>query len=207
MRIYIQNFNLILPERGNENIEQESVYALFTKQNAPDGVYICTESDNLCLPKYWGLCKEKAKSIAFIKGDMKRMISLYGYDAGIKLLEPVTETKLVEHGSLDDALNDHTSFENTKILLDAGSEAAEFCKKIGCKWYLPTLNEMTEFFGYKKEIDAALTIAGGEPFFYGWHWTSTRHSSNCYWVFYWDNGFRSSLNQYYFNRVRPVSAF
>ena len=181
----------------------------FTKQFAPDGIYIFTESGQLILPKFWGNYEnsEEAKYIAFVKGDMKRMIALKGSDEGLELLEDGVKVALEEYSSIDAALKDNSGYSNTEKLLKVDSKVAEFCKELGKEWYLPAIGEMNAFYTIKKEVDAALAIAGGEPFFYGWHWTSTRYSSCRNWVYLWGNGNRDDDSQGSNYRVRPVSAF
>jgi len=206
MNIYINSLNLSFADRSDK-MQPQNGYVPFTKENCTDGIYICTESNQLWLPQFFGLCTEKAKCIAFVKGDMKRMIALKGSDSDLQMLEDGVKVALEEYDTIEKAMKDNSGFENTEKLLKAGSKVAEFCKTFGDKWYIPTLNEMNTFFDSKKEIDAALTIAGGEPFFYGWHWTSTRYSSCRNWIYYWFDGDRDDDYQFGDNRVRPVSAF
>jgi len=205
MNIFIRNLNVSFPDKRQTVCQSE--YVPSTKENCSDGVYICTESDKLWLPQFFGLCKEKAKCVAFVKGDMKRMISLKGSDSGLQMLPDGVKVALEEYSSVENALKDNTGRTNTEAFLKAGSKAAEFCKEMGPDWYIPTLNEMNTFFENKKEIDAALTIAGGDPIPPYYHWTSTRYSSRSNWIFDWFNGSRSIYDQDNNFRVRPVSAF
>jgi len=114
---------------------------------------------------------------------------------------------LTEYSSVEKALEDNSGKENTDKLCKAGSKAALFCREFGPSWYLPTLSEMRLLFDSKKEIDAAITIAGGEPLNWRYHWTSTRYNKTCNWIFDWCGGDRRYCNQRDRNRVRPVSAF
>lgn len=214
MNIYIKNLNLSFPDRRdfeNNNVADchkstNSSIPIFSKHAAPDGTYVYTDS-GLWLPQYWGLCEDKAKSIAFIKGDMKRMIALKGSDEGIELLEDGVKVALEEYDSIEKALKDNAGFENTEVLLKAGSKAAAFCKSFGKEWYLPTLNEMTTLQEDRNRIDAALTICGGEPLPTLYHWTSTRYNSRCNFFLDWTYGYRYYYVQDDSMRVRPVSAF
>ena len=205
MDIIIQNLNLSLAT-GLQN--RKSVgYSPSTKENCSDGVYIRTESGNLWLPQFFGLCEEKATSVALINSEKKLLVSLRGSDKAFSLLPEDKKSSLKKFSSIDEALIDFSGYENTENLLKEGSLAAEYCKELGPSWYIPALGEKNAMFEKKKEIDAALTIAGGEPLYDGWHWTSTRCSDKSYWVLYWDDGDSSIYNQSYHYRVRPVSAF
>lgn len=205
MDIIIQNLNLSYAT-GLQN-KRSGGYSPSTKENCSDGVYIHAESGSLWLPQFFGLCEEKATSVALIKGEKKWLVSLKGSDKALSLLPEDKKSSLKQYSSTEEALTDYNGYENTENLLKEGSMAAEYCKGLGSAWYIPALGEFNAIFEKKKEIDTALTIAGGEPLYYGWHWTSTRYSDKSYWVLNWNNGLRSNLNQNNSHRVRPVSAF
>ncbi len=205
MDIIIQNLNLSLIASGLQE-SHLGKYKPMTKENCTDGVFICTAS-GLWLPQFFGLCSEKAVAIALVKEGKKLMISLSGSEKDLILLADKKKTSIKQYSSVDEALTDNSGINNTEELIKADSEAAKFCKETGTSWYIPTLAEMNLMFTYKKEIDSAITIAGGEPLYYGWHWTSTRYSDGSYWIFYWVNGNRNIDSQIDFDRVRPVSAF
>jgi len=204
MDIIIQNLNLSLIASGLQS--HLGKYKPMTKENCTDGVFICTAS-GLWLPQFFGLCIEKAVAIALVQEGKKLMISLSGSEKDITLLEKNKRTSIKQYSSVDEALTDNSGINNTEELIKADSEAAKFCKEIGPSWYIPTLAEMNLMFTYKKEIDSAITIAGGEPLYCGWHWTSTRYSDGSYCIFYWNDGGRDGINQSGISRVRPVSAF
>lgn len=205
MDIIIQNLNLSFPT-GLQSGKSEG-YSPSTKEDCRDSVYIHTESGSLWLPQFFGLCEEKATSVALIKGEKKWLVSLKGSDKGLPLLHEDKKSVLQQFPLIDEALTDFSGYENTENLLKEGSPAAEYCKELGSAWYIPALAEIYAMFEKKKEIDAALTIAGGEPLHYGWHWTSTLASDKYYWVLYWNHGGRGGNGQIHGNRVRPVSAF
>lgn len=206
MDIIIQTLNLSLATTGLQK-KHSAVYQPMTKENCTDGVYILTESEQLWLPQFFGLCEEKATAAALINGDKRLLISLKGTEKDIPLLPEKKRPPIKRFSSIDEALADNAGESNTYELLNAESKAAQFCKEIGPSWYIPTLYEMTILFEKKKDIDAALSIADGDPLFCGWHWSSTRHSDGAYWVFDWNYGNRLNLDQYGDYRVRPVSAF
>lgn len=203
MDIIIQNLHLSL--NGDQVVK--SGYAPYTKENCPDGVYIKDESGKLWLPQFWGLSDKKADSVAFLKGKTRILVALKGSDNDLELLPSGKKTNIAKRGDIDEALKDVSGMDNMDELCRNESKAAKFCRDKSFEWRLPTLPEINELFSEKKIIDAAITIAGGEPLYSVWYWTSTKYSEFSYWIFDWSNGDRDSNNQNNDYRVRPVSAF
>lgn len=211
--INIKNLIITLPNRGesgkpvNQPLRTGRSYQPQSKETATDGVYIYTENGHLWLPQFWGLSGETPQSVVVIRGEKKLCVSLKGSSNGMMLLDSEKRQTGKCFTSMEDALNDWDGKKNTEKLLRLGSPAAQFCKELGEEWYLPALGELSFLQENKSMVDSALILSGGEPLFYGWHWTSTRKSDNCNWVLSWDSGGRDDCYLYLNLRVRPVSAF
>lgn len=172
-----------------------------------DGVFICTESKELFPPSEWDGSKGKAIGVAIIESEKRLLVALKGSDKDLELLGIGKDSGLEAYPTISKAKKDTDGRKNMEALLKAGSEAAKFCKEWGEEWHIPTLNDMEMMYSHQDELDEALEKAGGEPLYKGWHWTCTRQSENYYFVFYWDDGSRSSSIQDDDNMVRPVSRF
>lgn len=104
-----------------------------------------------------------------------------------------------------DAVADWNGKANTEHLKEIGLNE-EIKLKDG--WYIPSLGEMYLIFLNRKEINGAMTFAGGLPIAGVWYWTSTEYSASGAWYLGLDSGFAG----YYTKasdtfRVRAVSAF
>lgn len=187
----------------------------FSKETAPDGIYIYTESAGLVLPKFWGLYEESGKPVAAaIIADRSLLVALEGSESSLMLLDWEKELQSAKYETFEEALKDDKGKETTAQLAEMGSPAAKFCIEYHCgqiaasEWYLPTLSDFQLMYDNKKELDIALAICGGNAIETNdWHWTSTRRydKSNC--ILDWDYGDRGSGIQDDHCRVRPVSAF
>lgn len=172
-----------------------------------DGVFICTELKELFPPSEWDDSKGKAIGVAIIEGEKRLLVALKGSEKDLELLGSGKDSGLEAYSTVSKAKKDTDGRKNTEVLLKAGSEAAKFCKELGGKWYIPTLNDMELMYSHQDELDEALEKAGGEPLYKGWHWTCTQQSENYYFVFNWSYGYWYNDNQYDYIRVRPVSRF
>jgi hypothetical protein len=56
----------------------------------------------------------------------------------------------------------------------------------GANGYLPSLGEWAEAYQYKEDIDAAMTLIGGDVI--DSSWSSTQYDETSAWRFYWSNG-------------------
>ena len=97
-----------------------------------------------------------------------------------------------------------------------GQKNTEHLKAVGLSdnislsdgWYIPSMGEMLFIFTHRKEVNAALEKAGGQPIADDWYWTSTEYSATNAWNLGLGNGFmRSDTKATSTRRVRPVSAF
>ena len=75
-------------------------------------------------------------------------------------------------------------------------------------WYIPTLAVLEVMCFLKKEINAAIKFAGGEPLSEECYWSSTEYSRNGARGVYFGNGYASYRSfKYNSGVVRPVAAF
>lgn len=184
---------------------------IYTKNEAPAGVYIFTEKKNCIEPKFWGLYEESEKPVgAIIIGEHPIIVALKGSDNEMKLLDYDVENNnpIIEK----DFHNDFNGEAYTEYLAGIGSPAAKFCRDYSCgnipkgKWYLPSIGEFIVMFENKKRLDIALAVCGGDMIESGfWHWTSTHRSIKSNFIFLWYYGSRDFINQNNNYRVRPVS--
>ena len=105
-----------------------------------------------------------------------------------------------------DAVADWNGQENTEHL-----KAVWLSDNISLSdgWYIPSMGEMLFIFTHRKEVNAALEKAGGQPIANSWYWTSTEYSATNAWYLYLNDGYTSIWGTKAANRhrVRPVSAF
>ena len=97
-----------------------------------------------------------------------------------------------------------------------GQKNTEHLKAVGLSdnislsdgWYIPSMGEMLFIFTHRKEVNAALEKAGGQPIADDWYWTSTEYSAAYAWLLSLNSGYMGSHTKATIpNRVRPVSAF
>lgn len=217
MKINIENLNIYICPSGcisetpKETVSEEFNTSGYTSKwypndSAPDGIYIATKDK--CwkkeyvndIPKY-----EPIRGVAVINGDHKIVVHPKGSEKDIVLLESGKKSSLKQFNDYSEGVKDFNGFKNTEELLKLDSLAAQYCKKIGKEWYIPSFGEMSLLFGCKPELDYVLSLIG-EPLSYGWHWMSTRKSDSCNFVFNWIDGYWDYSGQSDCNRVRPVSA-
>lgn len=188
---------------------------LFTKQTVGKGVFIFTRNGNFILSKFWGLYEQSETPVGVvILADRNLFVALEGSTGGLILLDHKKELTGKKHESWDKARSDTNGMKATLDLASLGSPAAQFCLDYACgqiekgQWYLETTDDAQLKFDHKKELDIALSIAGGNAIETDdWHWTCTRRYDKSNWVLYWSNGYRASGSQSSSFRVRPVSAF
>lgn len=187
------------------------------KLNVEDGVpYIYTSSGLFVLPQFWGLYEEMEKpvGIALKEGGHGVLVALKGSEEYLVLLNEYQKNVTGKSFSNDEeAKNDWNGKENTELFVKYGSPAAKFCADYETEtvqkgnWWLPSYAEMELICRHKDKIDACLTICGGSPLFYGWHWTSTQFEFRSAWIFIWVYGYTDSNFKGDKNWVRPVSCF
>jgi len=218
MDIIIQNLNLSIYANACDGMAELSTIVqktsdlernesdVYTKESAPDGVYLYADDGGLWTPKAFKVCNPivTVKGVAIIKGGQRLVVALKGSD-DLMLLERDKTLPGKIYETYQRALKDNEGYDNTEKLLKLDSPAAKFCKMLGKEWYLPTMSEMQLMCEYKDELDECLSLAG-DKMPDEWHWTSTRYSERSHYVFDWGLGNRGISYLSSFSRVRPVSA-
>ena len=176
-----------------------------------DGVYyICDDENNTIVPYKATLTPPKdAMGVLLVQGERSIIIALRDCNDG----EETTLTKQKDPSNLKgnyidtciDAVADWKGQKNTEHLKAVGLSDNI---SLSDGWYIPSMGEMLFIFTHRKEVNAALEKAGGQPIADDWYWTSTEYSATRAW--YLDLGSGSMNNGTKAagtNRVRPVSAF
>lgn len=185
---------------------------IFTSEIVSNGVYIYTNDHKFIDPKFWGLYEQEEKTICAVIVNNGNALFVYPkdmYGEHTPLLNFGQQQTGEQIPTIEAALKDYDGEENTKALSDAGSEIAKEILILTMgerKWHIPALGELQLMHENKEMLDATLAISGNEPLLDSWYWSSTRRSYNSNFVFDWSDDGRSSIDQYYIDRVRPVSA-
>ena len=176
-----------------------------------DGVYyICDDEKKTIVPFKATLTPpEDAMGVLLVQGERSIIIALRDCNDG----EETTLTKQKDPSNLKgnyidtciDAVADWNGQKNTEHLKAVGLSDNI---SLSDGWYIPSMGEMLFIFTHRKEVNAALEKAGGQPIADDWYWTSTESSATYAWHLSLTNG------TMHFNakatptcRVRPVSAF
>ena len=177
-----------------------------------DGVYyICDDEKKTIVPYKATLTPpEDAMGVLLVQGERSIIIALRDCNDG----EETTLTKQKDPSNLKgnyidtciDAVADWNGQKNTEHLKAVGLSDNI---SLSDGWYIPSMGEMLFIFTHRKEVNAALEKAGGQPIADDWYWTSTEYSATNAWFLslaYGDmgNGFTKATTTL---RVRPVSAF
>ena len=176
-----------------------------------DGVYyICDDEKKTIVPYKATLTPpEDAMGVLLVQGERSIIIALQDCNDG----EETTLTKQKDPSNLKgnyidtciDAVADWNGQKNTEHLKAAGLSDNI---SLSDGWYIPSMGEMLFIFTHRKEVNAALEKAGGQPIADDWYWTSTEYSAPDAWHLTLRNGrmyYRAKATLTY--RVRPVSAF
>lgn len=176
-----------------------------------DGVYyICDDENNTIVPYKATLTPPKdAMGVLLVQGERSIIIALRDCNDG----EETTLTKQKDPSNLKgnyidtciDAVADWKGQKNTEHLKAVGLSDNI---SLSDGWYIPSMGEMLFIFTHRKEVNAALEKAGGQPIADDWYWTSTEYSATYAWSLYLGNGslsYGTKATTTY--RVRPVSAF
>ena len=175
----------------------------YTLLNVPNGVYII-DTDNLLYPRAnWDTANNaNAMGVAVISDNCRFAISkvqggnMAWADTGNN---DVLINDIVTTEDLNTAKLDYDGEGNTnKIIAQLGAEyapAANYCKNTdglfpdGRQGHLPSLGEWNEAYNNKAEIDACMSLIGGEAIntYYN-HWTSTQYMAENSWILYWSDG-------------------
>ena len=176
-----------------------------------DGVYYICDDENKTIVPYKATLTppEDAMGVLLVQGERSIIIALRDYNDG----EETTLTKQKDPSNLKgnyidtciDAVADWNGQKNTEHLKAVGLSDNI---SLSDGWYIPSMGEMLFIFTHRKEVNAALEKAGGQPIANDWYWTSTEYSATNAWHLYLNCGYMGgSTKAAYTNRVRPVSAF
>lgn len=176
-----------------------------------DGVYYIYDDENKTIVPYKATLTppEDAMGVLLVQGERSIIIALRDCNDG----EETTLTKQKDPSNLKgnyidtciDAVADWNGQKNTEHLKAVGLSDNI---NLSDGWYIPSMGEMLFIFTHRKEVNAALEKAGGQPIANDWYWTSTEYSATSAWILNLSSG-----NMYYYTkatltyRVRPVSAF
>ena len=176
-----------------------------------DGVYyICDDEEKTIVPYKATLTPpEDAMGVLLVQGERSIIIALQDCNDG----EETTLTKQKDPSNLKgnyidtciDAVADWNGQKNTEHLKAVGLSDNI---SLSDGWYIPSMGEMLFIFTHRKEVNAALEKAGGQPIADDWYWTSTEYSATNAWYLGLGSGIMyGSTKATGTYRVRPVSAF
>ena len=176
-----------------------------------DGAYYICDDENKTIVPYKATLTppEDAMGVLLVQGERSIIIALRDCNDG----EETTLTKQKDPSNLKgnyintciDAVADWNGQKNTEHLKAVGLSDNI---SLSDGWYIPSMGEMLFIFTHRKEVNAALEKAGGQPIADDWYWTSTEYSATDAWYLNLNDG------TMYYNpkaagafRVRPVPAF
>ena len=176
-----------------------------------DGVYYICDDENKTIVPYKATLtpQEDAMGVLLVQGERSIIIALRDCNDG----EETTLTKQKDPSNLKgnyvdtciDAVADCNGQKNTEHLKAVGLSDNI---SLSDGWYIPSMGEMLFIFTHRKEVNAALEKAGGQPIADDWYWTSTEYSATGAWGLGLNLGYMSgSAKAATRLRVRPVSAF
>ena len=189
-----------------------------------DGVYILHETLGVQSVEGWNKkFNEGVIGILVVSVEDEKQIVI-ALENSPKKLHWSEEKKLVNRPveDIEVAESDFNGEEYCKNLDSPEFPAAYYClnyNKGGRNWHLPSAGELLMIYWYIEEIDAALSIVGGQKFdaewndvFWdrkSWYWSSTEQSENSSWsvnlyngtIDYWPEKVRE------IQEVRPISKF
>ena len=176
-----------------------------------DGVYYICDDENKTIVPYKATLTppEDAMGVLLVQGERSIIIALRDCNDG----EETTLTKQKDPSNLKgnyidtciDAVADWNGQKNTEHLKAVGLSDNI---SLSDGWYIPSMGEMLFIFTHRKEVNAALEKAGGQPIADDWYWTSTEYSATNAWTLYLGSGgMGNSTKAAGTLRVRPVSAF
>lgn len=175
-----------------------------------DGVYyICDDEKKTIVPFKATLTPpEDAMGVLLVQGERGIIIALRDCNDG----EETTLTKQKDPSNLKgnyidtciDAVADWNGQKNTEHLKAVGLSDNI---SLSDGWYIPSMGEMLFIFTHRKEVNAALEKAGGQPIADDWYWTSTESSATHAWGLDLGGTMSYTTKASDTLRVRPVSAF
>ena len=176
-----------------------------------DGVYYICDDENKTIVPYKATLTppEDAMGVLLVQGERSIIIALRDCNDG----EETTLTKQKDPSNLKgnyidtciDAVADWNGQKNTEHLKAVGLSDNI---SLSDGWYIPSMGEMLFIFTHRKEVNAALEKAGGQPIADDWYWTSTESSATFAWNLLLNYGYMfNNAKATDTHRVRPVSAF
>ena len=176
-----------------------------------DGVYYICDDENKTIVPYKATLTppEDAMGVLLVQGERSIIIALRDCNDD----KETTLTKQKDPSNLKgnyidtciDAVADWNGQKNTEHLKAVGLSDNI---NLSDGWYIPSMGEMLFIFTHRKEVNAALEKAGGQPIANDWYWTSTECSATHAWPLYLYDGCMSNDTKATLTyRVRPVSAF
>lgn len=180
------------------------------------GVFILDTDGNLVSRGSWNTGNNaKAVGVAVLSDNCKFVISKTQGGMMAWGGSGTTISGIVTTTDADTARSDYSGKDNTdKIIAQlgaSGAPAANYCKNTsglfpdGRQGYLGSLGEWREAYNNKTEVDACMSLIGGDAInttYY--HWTSTQYSAYNSWILYWSDG---RVNTNLKGNTHPVRAF
>lgn len=167
-----------------------------------DGSYYTTEQ--------WtaeGFSNDEANGVAVLTEQTMFVIAKQNVTANVwshdssKLIEGVST-----FSSKSDAVKDMAGYDNT---LHIATGAASYCMNYnfpnGKKGYLPSLGEMQIMFSYEQEVNAAMSLIGGDEIIDDTYWSSTQSSASYAWAI--KGAFSTEYDTYHKGTLRCVRPF
>ena len=181
------------------------------KKHLKDGVYYICDDENKTIVPYKATltAPEDTNGILLVQGERSIIIALWdSYDGNETELTTRKDPSDLKGNYIDtciDAVADWNGQQNTEHLKAVGLSPNIV---LADGRYIPSMGEMLFIFTHKKEVNAALEKAEGEPIADDWYWTSTEYSAAYAWALSLGSGYMSyGAKATGTNRVRPVSAF
>ena len=207
-------------------LEPSSSGGVYRPINAPEGVYILSTEGYLYERFYWETSNNsnavgvavKTSACSFVIAPKERNSIPWSHNTAI-----ISDCAI--KASQSSAQTDYNGNANTiAIVAQLGIPsrnqmyAAYYCSlysfKNGVKGYLGSAGEWYQAYQNKSEIDACMSLIGGDALYDPSNsyvqWSSTQYSSNNAWAIEWGNGhltYYSKLSNYSEIRIRPFSAF
>lgn len=185
---------------------------------APNGVYIMHKDRFLVTKDNWTYPNEEASGVvvktdncAFVIAKEGQIsIKWGGYDISINGCTTIED--------IDTARIDYNGKQNTNAIISqlgmSETYAARYCKEYtfphGVQGYLPALGELYEVYNNKSEVDACMSLIGGEPLYdssINRKWSSTQWGNRNAWYLNWDNGDTYGISKNERLCTRPFAAF
>ena len=167
--------------------------------SSSDEVYILDTDGLLYKSEDWDVANNnKAVGVAIISDKYKFVISKVNSDEGMDwgINSDVPGCFISENSST--AIQDFNGKNNTNAIISAlGTDgtAANYCRSTpnlfpdNRQGYLPSLGELKVINNNKAEVEAYMSLIGGDNFRNNnWYWSSSLYDSSIAWYIRWDNG-------------------